>query len=70
MPCTGCQKAKARIRTERQALDAKTTATLSEAVAVTRKDNPDLSARLMALVGEINALGLKERSPIVEHDTE
>lgn len=35
-------------------------ATLSEAVAATRATNPDLSTRLMALVGEINAQTVKE----------
>lgn len=61
MPCDGCKEKQAHQRTDRQRLDAKIMATLSEAIGATKLANPELSARLMALVGEINAQGIKEK---------
>jgi hypothetical protein len=60
MPCHGCKETQKAQRSDRQRLDAKVMAALSEAVAATRATNPDLSTRLMALVGEINAQTVKE----------
>lgn len=61
MPCHGCQEKQKQQRTDRQRLDARIMAALSEAISATKAANPELSTRLMALVGEINAQGVKEK---------
>lgn len=62
MPCNGCKEQKEKAHAERQTLDGKVMAALSEAVGEVRSSNPALAAKLMALNGEINAQGAKERA--------
>ena len=46
---------------ERQALDGRIMAALSEAIGEVRESNPELARRLMALNGDINAQAMSER---------
>jgi hypothetical protein len=61
MPCKGCKEEKQKIRDERRTLDGKLIAVMSEAIREVQATNPALAARLMALNGELNALGARER---------
>lgn len=62
MACGGCKEEKNKLQSDRQTLDGKVMAALSEAIGEVMRTNPDLARRLMALNGEINAQGAKERS--------
>lgn len=62
MACAGCKEEKDKLIAERQALDGKVMAVLSEVIGEVRATNPSLAARLIALNGEINAQGTKERA--------
>lgn len=64
MPCNGCKEKKARFKTERQQLDAKLTALLSEAVTALFSTNEPLARRLMEANAELNAQGVKERNEL------
>ena len=49
---------------ERQALDGRIMAALSEVIGEVRESNPELAKRLMALNGDINAQAMSERKTV------
>lgn len=61
MACSGCKEEKRRMTSERQALDGRIMAALSEVIGEVRQSNPELARRLMALNGDINAQAMDER---------
>lgn len=64
MPCNGCKEKNHRHKTERQQLDAKLTALLSEAVTALFSTDEPLARRLMEANAELNAQSVKERSEL------
>ena len=65
MPCPGCKEKKIRHKSERQQLDAKLTAALSEAVTKLYATDRTFAERLMALNAELNAQSVRERKELV-----
>lgn len=64
MPCNGCNEKKVRAKTERQLLDAKLMAALSEAITKLFLTDRIFAERLMALNAELNAQSVKERNEL------
>ncbi len=64
MPCNGCKEKKARIKTERQQLDAKLTAALSTAITKLYANDQAFAKQLMELNAELNAQSVKERNEL------